>query len=102
MGAMLFAGEISARQAADWGMIWETVPDMDFDSHWMTQATRLANGPTAAFRGGKQALRASASNDLAAQLALEARLQGGCGRSRDFLEGVPAFLEKRARQFDGC
>ena len=27
MGAALFAEKISARQAADWGMIWEAVPD---------------------------------------------------------------------------
>jgi 2-(1,2-epoxy-1,2-dihydrophenyl)acetyl-CoA isomerase len=30
MGAMLFADKITARQAADWGMIWEAVPDDAF------------------------------------------------------------------------
>lgn len=101
MGAMLFADKISARQAAEWGMIWEMVPDAGFDSHWRAQAARLSTGPTGAYRAVKQALRASAANDLGTQLALEARLQGGCGRSRDFLEGVSAFLEKRAPRFEG-
>lgn len=101
MGAMLFADGISARQAADWGMIWEVVADAGFESHWRAQAARLAAGPTTAYRSVKQALRASASNDLGAQLALEARLQGECGRSRDFLEGVAAFLAKRAPRFEG-
>ncbi|MCX8508368.1 MAG: enoyl-CoA hydratase-related protein [Rhodobacteraceae bacterium] len=101
MGAMLFADKISARQAADWGMIWDVVADADFEAHWQAQAARLACGPTGAYRGVKQALRASAANDLSAQLALEARLQGACGRSRDFLEGVSAFLAKRPPQFEG-
>jgi len=54
-----------------------------------------------AFSRVKQALRASLDNDLEAQLKLEARLQGQCGKSRDFKEGVVAFLEKRAPDFEG-
>lgn len=101
MGAMLFADKISAAQAADWGMIWEAVPDDSFADHIAARAGALAAGPTLAYAGVKQALRASYANDLDAQLALEARLQGGCGRSRDFKEGVVAFMEKRAPVFEG-
>jgi 2-(1,2-epoxy-1,2-dihydrophenyl)acetyl-CoA isomerase len=101
MGAMLFAEAISARKAADWGMIWECVPDEDFASHVGARAAALAAGPTVAFRGLRTALRASGSNDLASQLALEAQLQGECGRTRDFVEGVTAFLEKRPAVFEG-
>ena len=35
------------------------------------------------------------------QLALEAELQGEAGRSRDFREGVTAFLEKRPARYEG-
>ena len=101
MGAMLFAEKVSARQAADWGMIWEAVPDEAFAAHWQARARALAQGPTLAYRGVKQALRASFDNDFAAQLALEARLQGDCGKSQDFREGVAAFLEKRPARFTG-
>ncbi|WP_444665968.1 enoyl-CoA hydratase-related protein [Cereibacter changlensis] len=101
MGAALFAEKIPARQAADWGMIWEAVPDVDFAAHWQARAAHLAKGPTAAYRAVKQALRASQSNDLDAQLALEARLQGQCGATDDFSEGVAAFLEKRPATFTG-
>jgi 2-(1,2-epoxy-1,2-dihydrophenyl)acetyl-CoA isomerase len=49
----------------------------------------------------KRALRASLANDLGAQLALEAELQGEAGRSRDFREGVAAFIEKRPARYQG-
>jgi 2-(1,2-epoxy-1,2-dihydrophenyl)acetyl-CoA isomerase len=101
MGAALFAERIPARQAADWGMIWECVADDAFGAHVDARAAQLAQGPTAAFRALKVAMRASTANDLATQLALEAQLQGQCGQTRDFQEGVLAFLEKRPARFEG-
>lgn len=101
MGAALFADRISARQASDWGMIWESVPDIDFDAHWRKRAEWLANGPTEAFARIKTALRGSFDNVWDDQLEVEARLQSECGKTRDFQEGVVAFLEKRPASFEG-
>ncbi|MGR3662944.1 MAG: enoyl-CoA hydratase-related protein [Paracoccaceae bacterium] len=101
MGAALFAEPVTARQAADWGMIWEAVPDADFADHWHSRAVKLATGPTIAYRNVKAALRGTYDNTLDEQLRLEAHLQGECGNSRDFKEGVLAFLEKRPAQYDG-
>ncbi|MFD1881055.1 enoyl-CoA hydratase-related protein [Paracoccus pacificus] len=101
MGAMLFADPITARQAADWGMIYEAVPDDAFVTRVAARADALAQGPTRSYLNIRKALRASATNDLDAQLALEARLQGECGNSKDFAEGVAAFLGKRRPQFTG-
>lgn len=101
MGACLFAQGVSARQAAEWGMIWEAVPDADFAAHWRARAASLAAGPGRALAGVKQALRVSFDQTLDAQLALEARLQGECGTTEDFREGVSAFLEKRQPRFTG-
>ncbi len=101
MGAALFAEKVSAQQAADWGMIWEAVPDADFASVVAARAAQLAAGPTVAYRLIKQALRASSSNDLDGQLSLEAALQGEAGRSRDFVEGVMAFMAKRPAHYEG-
>ncbi len=101
MGAALFAEPVSARQAADWGMIWEAVPDDGFSAHWQARAAKLASGPTTAYAHIKTALRQSYQNDLATQLSLEAKLQGECGLTRDFKEGVLAFMEKRPARFEG-
>jgi 2-(1,2-epoxy-1,2-dihydrophenyl)acetyl-CoA isomerase len=102
MGSMLFADRIGARQAADWGMIYEAVADADFEARWQARAMSLATGPTMAFEALKQALRASPGNGFEAQLALEAQLQGICGQTDDFREGVAAFLEKRPPCFTGA
>ncbi|MEM9968613.1 MAG: enoyl-CoA hydratase-related protein [Pseudomonadota bacterium] len=101
MGAALFADKISARQADDWGMIWEAVPDAEFDAHWRAKAAYLAQGPTLAYASLKQVIRQSWDNSFEDQLALEAKEQGGCGKSRDFKEGVLAFTEKRSASFEG-
>jgi 2-(1,2-epoxy-1,2-dihydrophenyl)acetyl-CoA isomerase len=101
LGAALFADRISARQADDWGMIWEAVPDVDFDRHWRGKAAQLAAGPTAAYAAAKRAIRGSWDNTLEDQLTLEAQEQGQCGKSRDFKEGLLAFTEKRAARFEG-
>jgi len=101
MGAALLAEPVGARQAADWGMIWEAVPDDRFAEVVAARAAALAAGPTLAYGALKQAMRRGMEQDLDAQLALEARLQGACGASEDFREGVAAFLEKRPARFRG-
>lgn len=101
MGAALFAEPITATQAADWGMIWEAVPDAKFDAHWRARAAKLAAGPTVTYGHIKEALRGSYNNTLEEQLLVEAKLQGRCGKTRDFREGVMAFLEKRPAEYEG-
>jgi 2-(1,2-epoxy-1,2-dihydrophenyl)acetyl-CoA isomerase len=83
-------------------MIYEAVADADFEARWQARAMSLATGPTMAFEALKQALRASPGNGFEAQLALEAQLQGICGQTDDFREGVAAFLEKRPPCFTGA
>ncbi|OWU83855.1 enoyl-CoA hydratase [Oceanicola sp. 22II-s10i] len=101
MGAALFADRITAKQADDWGLIWEHAPDAEFEATWKARAAHLAKGPTLAYRHVKTIIRASFENDLETQLTAEGKAQGACGQSRDFKEGVVAFMEKRPARFEG-
>lgn len=101
MGAALFAEPVPATKAAEWGMIWESVPDASFAAVVRTRAQHLAAGPTEGYRLLRRAMRMSFDQTLDEQLETEAHLQGRLGRTRDFREGVMAFLEKRKAQFEG-
>ncbi|TKZ20940.1 2-(1,2-epoxy-1,2-dihydrophenyl)acetyl-CoA isomerase [Shimia litoralis] len=101
MGAALFADKISARQADEWGLIWEAVADDVFEETWKARAAHLADGPTQAYQHIKHAIRDSWNKDWDGQMAQEAKLQGRCGKTRDFQEGVVAFLDKRPAKYEG-
>ncbi|MEM7507682.1 MAG: enoyl-CoA hydratase-related protein [Pseudomonadota bacterium] len=101
MGMALLAEPVPAAIAAEWGLIWDVVEDGDLADHARELALRLAQGPTEAYREMKAALRASPDNSFEAQLALEASSQQRLTKTRDFREGVLAFLEKRKADFEG-
>ncbi|MEL6235632.1 MAG: 2-(1,2-epoxy-1,2-dihydrophenyl)acetyl-CoA isomerase PaaG [Pseudomonadota bacterium] len=97
----LTAEPLAAETAAEWGLIWKCLPDAALMEEARALAAQLASGPTFGLAQIKRALDAAASNDLPAQLALEAELQRACGLAPDYAEGVSAFLEKRAAVFSG-
>ena len=66
-----------------------------------TLLEKLANGPTRSYAGAKQMLNRRLYADLAGQLDAEAEAQKGQGQSKDFIEGVKAFFEKREPNFTG-
>ena len=101
LGAVLLSERISASEAANWGMIWRCVPDEEFEETLAATARHLATGPTEAYRLAKQAICQSLTRSLEQQLDVECRLQGQASRTRDFREGVVAFLEKRPPKFEG-
>lgn len=101
MGMSLLAEPLTADKAAEWGLIWEAVDDDRLSEHVGEMARKLASGPTQAYTLMKQALKASMANDFETQTALEAKLQGEAGRTRDFKEGVMAFLQKRKPVYEG-
>jgi 2-(1,2-epoxy-1,2-dihydrophenyl)acetyl-CoA isomerase len=101
LALMLTADAVSADDAERMGLVYKVYDDATFVAETAALAQRLAAGPAATLRMIKQALRASADNDLDAQLALERELQQRAGRSRDFVEGVTAFREKRKPRFEG-
>lgn len=97
----LLAERVPAARALDWGLVNAVHPDDELLDAASALAERLAAGPTRAYAGAKQALNASVYPNLEAQLELEAELQHALGRSKDFIEGGVAFVEKRAPEFGG-
>jgi 2-(1,2-epoxy-1,2-dihydrophenyl)acetyl-CoA isomerase len=99
---LLFSGElISAQAAAEMGMINSVSPDDELMNKAMGMAEKLAQAPTAAIAQIKMLLEASAVNDYGGQLDLERKTQIESGKTKDFVEGVSAFLEKRPPRFVG-
>jgi len=98
---MMTAEKVSAERAYDMGMIYRVCPVDELQASAMTLATELASMPTRGLGLTKRALNAALGNDLDTQLDLEASLQGEAGHTRDFVEGVKAFLEKRKPEFTG-
>ncbi len=100
--AMMMLGErISAEKALEIGMIFQVCEPDALMEEAGNLARHLAARPTRALGLTKRAINMSCTNDLDAQLELERELQGQAGKTRDYQEGVKAFLEKRKPDFKG-
>jgi 2-(1,2-epoxy-1,2-dihydrophenyl)acetyl-CoA isomerase len=99
---MAMLGEpVHAPKAVDIGLINAAWPDEEFEKNAEDLLLRLSNGPTRSYAGTKRELNHWVYARMAEHLALEASIQGELGASKDFAEGVTAFLEKRSTQFTG-
>jgi 2-(1,2-epoxy-1,2-dihydrophenyl)acetyl-CoA isomerase len=102
MGCAMLGDKVSAKDAKEWGMIWDVAAEgEDCVAAAMKLAERMAMLPTKALVETRKLLRAAASNELDAQLDLERDTQSALGRTHDYFEGVNAFLQKRTPQFKG-
>lgn len=93
--------KLSAEKAEEWGLITKCVDDADLMGEAMKIAEKFAKGPTRALAAIRQSLAAAETNSLNDQLELESQLQSRLGFSKDFKEGVAAFMAKRPANFSG-
>jgi 2-(1,2-epoxy-1,2-dihydrophenyl)acetyl-CoA isomerase len=100
---MALLGErVEAQRALEWGLVNFVYPDDRLLPEANELVEKLAAGPTRSYASSKQALNKMLYPDLEGQLDLEAELQHTLARTRDFQEGVTAFVQKREPEFQGA
>ena len=97
----LLGDPVTAARAVEIGLINAAWPDDEFGTRSDDLLERLSNGPTRSYAGSKRELNHWLYARMPEHLELEANIQGELGGSRDFHEGVAAFLEKRKAAFTG-
>lgn len=97
----MLGDKISAEEAERLGMIYKMIPTKNFEEEVNKLAIKMANMPTKALGMIKELFNQSMSNTLEDQLALESKLQVEAAQSKDYAEGVTAFIEKREPEFKG-
>lgn len=100
--ALALLGEkVDAVEAERMGMIYTYFSSETFEDEVNKLALQLAQMPTKALAFTKKALNKSMQNSLEVQLALESEYQIAAAQTKDYQEGVTAFIEKRKPEFKG-
>ena len=97
----LVTDPFDAKRAAELGLVNWVVPDAELETRTMELMNRLAHGPTAAYARTKALIGASFDRTMAGQLDAEVESFSASTKTRDFAEGVTAFVEKRKPRFEG-
>jgi 2-(1,2-epoxy-1,2-dihydrophenyl)acetyl-CoA isomerase len=99
---MAFLSETcDAAEALRLGLVNRVVSRDALETETEALAQRLASGPTSAYGRAKRLLRAGCEATLSRQLDAERTAFVASTRTREFVEGVSAFVEKRAPRFSG-
>jgi len=96
-----FADILSAKEAAEMGLVNRVVPGAELDAFVADWANRLAAGPPLALAMTKRLLTNSFSMTMDEALEAEGMAQTVNSGTQDAPEAIRAFLEKREPKFQG-
>ena len=92
---------LSAEEAESWGLVNRIVPDDDVDSATAELAQQLADGPSWALGHAKRVVYAGYESVLEEAGEFEGVTIAEAMSRHDGREGIAAFVEKRAPDFNG-
>ena len=99
---LIFTGRrITAAEAERIGLVNAVAPAAEVMARARALAAEIARNAPLAVRGAKQAIALGMESGLEAGLTLEADIQFGLYRTKDWAEGLAAFHEKRAPVWRG-
>ena len=99
MELALLGDRFDARAAQDLGLVNKVVPAGELGTALEDWIRRFVAGPRFAYGRTKSLLYSSLDNRFSTQIELEERAFKECAQTRDFAEGVTAFVEKRKARF---
>jgi 2-(1,2-epoxy-1,2-dihydrophenyl)acetyl-CoA isomerase len=97
----LLGDRLPAAEARRLGLVNFLAPAAQLAEETQKLVERLASGPTRAYGLIKSLVESSMGNSLEEQGRLEAETYGKAAMTDDLVEGVRAFMEKRAPRFSG-
>lgn len=99
LGMALLGDKISARQAQDWGLIWDAVPDEELDTSVDAVAQRLRRSSPTALARTREVMDDAIGRSLDDQLDAEREHQRYLV-PRNMIKAAEAFMTKQEPVFD--
>ena len=102
MELMLLGEKLPAEKALEWGLINRVVADEKLDDAALKLAHALAKGPSKTYGLIRDLSWTAADQNLETALAAERAAQCDAGRTKDAMEGIMSFAQKRTPEFKGA
>jgi len=92
---------LSANEALEWGLINKVVDFKDLKHEAYNLAKKLSEGPSLAFGKLKNLVHNSFLDSLEGQMEYEARMIAESAKTKDGMNGIEAFVNKKSVTFKG-